>query len=137
MKPWSARKDRHKTRSAENLRRLTWQALEIQTSACLQLFFIQMSTRHLLHKNVGLVGCEVNHIILANSPQISSVLPPVNTTMGSSHSPTLQWRQAIRMDDGRSISTRSMLDEEEDENLIVDVENTDQQDSAYIPNFEV
>jgi hypothetical protein len=43
-------------------------------------------------------------------------------------------------EDGRSVSTRSMLDEEEDENLIVDVENTDQPAGSggmYVPNFEV
>lgn len=56
--------------------------------------------------------------------------------------PAMQWRQNNRLmdEDGHSISTRSMLDEEDDENLIVDVENTDQPagtNGMYVPNFEV
>jgi hypothetical protein len=56
--------------------------------------------------------------------------------------PAMQWRQNNRLmdEDNRSTSTRSMLDEDEDENLIVDVENTDQPAGSggmYVPNFEV
>lgn len=43
--------------------------------------------------------------------------------------PAMQWRQNNRL-----------MDEEDDENLIVDVENTDQPagtNGMYVPNFEV
>lgn len=55
--------------------------------------------------------------------------------------PAMQWRRTNRLveEDRQSQSTRSMLDEEDDdENLIVDVENTDQKPGGiYVPNFEV
>lgn len=52
----------------------------------------------------------------------------------------MRWRRTNRLvdEDRQSNSTRSMLDEEdEDENLIIDVENTDQKPGVYVPNFEV
>ncbi|KAI6190714.1 Protein CBR-EGL-9 [Aphelenchoides bicaudatus] len=91
----------------------------------------------LLHSNVNSAPIPQK----PNSPQqplmpakAASGAQPVNNKLP----PSMQWRQNNRImeDDSRSITTQSLVDDEE--NLIVDVENTDQPTTGnYVPNFEI
>lgn len=66
---------------------------------------------------------EMSHPAIADQPRLPS---------------TMQWRRTnhIAEEDRQSTSTRSMLDEEEDENSTSNAQNAVQK-PRYIPNFEV